>query len=267
VNAPPDPLRAPSLRLRALESLALVEMWGAVPTMPLVALAGTGDGHPVLVLPGFTSSDNATWYLRNVLGAKRYAVSGWGLGSNVGPHPRIVRGMQRRLLDLAAEHGRAVSIVGWSLGGVYARELARAHPTVVRGVITLASPFRLRDADSSSAQRLYRRVGPRHDAFPGRRDREHERQPMPVPATSIYTRTDGVVRWHSCIDEVGPTSENIEVRGTHSGLGFNAAALLAIADRLAQPERTWQRFEPPRPFRHLYPTPASWEPRWATETA
>jgi pimeloyl-ACP methyl ester carboxylesterase len=265
VSAPPLPLRAPSLRLLALENLAFVEALAAVPSLSVLAYAKQGDGHPVLVLPGFTSSDNGTWYLRTVLRAKGHDMHGWGLGSNIGPHPRIVRGMQRRLFDLSDRHGRAVSLVGWSLGGIYARELARFHPSLVRSVVTLSSPFRLRDGDRSSAQALYRRLGPRDDPFPGRRDFEHDRQPLPVPSTSIYTRTDGVVRWHACIDEVGPASENVEVRGTHTGLGVNAAALLVVADRLAQPPGQWRPFRPPRPLAPLYPRPASWEPRWMSE--
>jgi pimeloyl-ACP methyl ester carboxylesterase len=263
--APRLPLRPPSLSLRALENLALVEAWAALPSLPLLTWAPQGDGHPVLVLPGFTSSDNGTWYLRNVLRAKGYSAHRWGLGVNVGPHPRIVRGVQRRLLALSDQHGRAVSLVGCSLGGVYARELARAYPDQIRQVVTLGSPFRMRAPDSSSAQGLYRRLAPRQDPFAGRRDHEHLREPVPVPTTSIYTRTDGVVRWHACIDEIGTTSENIEVRGTHTGLGVNAAALLAVADRLAQPDGAWQPFRPPRLLGHLYPEPASWEPRWATE--
>lgn len=267
MTAPPIPLAAPAWRLRALENLAAVELWSAVPTLPLVGLARCGDGHAVLVLPGFTSSDSGTWYLRNVLRMKRFDAHGWGLGTNVGPHPRVVRAMQRRLLALADRTGRSVSLVGWSLGGIYARELARSHPDHVRVVVTLGSPFHLRDDDRSSAELLYRRLAPRRDPFPGRLHREHHRDPMPVPTTSIYTRTDGVVRWHACIDETGPTSENIEVRGTHSGLGFNAAALLAVVDRLAQPAETWRPFTPPLAVRHLYPAPASWEPRWLSETA
>jgi pimeloyl-ACP methyl ester carboxylesterase len=267
MTAPPLPLAAPSLRLRALENLAVLELWGAVPTLPVVGLAAQGDGHPVLVLPGFTSSDTPTWYLRSVLRMKGFASHGWGLGTNVGPHPRIIRGMVRRLHALADRNDQAVSLVGWSLGGIYARELARAHPELVRTVVTLGSPFRLRDDDRSTAQLLYRRLAPRDDPFPGRRAHEHHREPMPVPTTSIYTRTDGVVRWHACIDEVSRTSENIEVRGTHSGLGFNASALLAVVDRLAQPVGAWRRFEPPRLLRPLYPAPATWQPRWLSETA
>lgn len=254
-------LRPPSLRLRLLENLSLVEALTAVPSLPLLALVPHGDGHPVLVIPGFTASDAGTRFLRGVLSAKGYAAERWGLGTNVGPHPRIVRGIQRRLLTLSERHGRSVSIVGWSLGGVYARELARAYPDHVRTVVTLGSPFRMREPDSSTGQALYRRLGPRRDPFTGRRHDEHMRGPLPVPTTSVYTRTDGVVRWHACIDEIGPTSENVEVRGTHTGLGVNPAVLVVVTDRLAQREGEWRPFRRPCALAHLYPTPASWEPQ------
>jgi hypothetical protein len=87
---------------------------------------------------------------------------------------------------------------------------------------------------------------------------EDERVPLTVPATSIYSRTDGVVRWHTCIDTQGPLKENIEVRGSHSGLGFNPAVLYVIANRLAQPEDDWRPFEAPPFLRRLFPRPAVW---------
>ncbi len=256
------PLRPPPARLRALEAAALFEAWVALPTLPILGWAPRGDGHPVLVIPGFTATDDTTWYLRRVLRAMGYSVHRWRLGRNIGPHADVVRGLRRRLDELADGHGRAVSIVGWSLGGIYARELARAHPDRVRMVVTLGSPFRMRAADASTAQPLYRRLAPRRDPFAGRGSFEHQREPVPVPTTSVYTRTDGVVRWHACIDTAGSQTENVEVYGTHSGLGFNSAALFAAANRLAQPEGAWRPFQPPLVLRHLYPAPASWERRW-----
>jgi hypothetical protein len=103
-------------------------------------------------------------------------------------------------------------------------------------------------------------VAPRRDPFPGRALAEDRRPPLDVPATAIYTRTDGIVRWHACIEADGPRRESIEVRGTHSGLGFNLAAIVAITDRLAQPEDQWAPFRPPPPLRYLFPRPASWRP-------
>ena len=259
------PLRAPPARLRLLETAAVLEAGAALATLPILGWAPRGDGHPVLVIPGFTATDDSTWYLRRVLRAKGYSVHRWRLGRNIGPHTNVVRGLRRRVGDLADDHGQAVSIVGWSLGGIYARELARADADHVRSVVTLGSPFRLRASDGSTAQPLYRRLAPQRDPFAGRGTLEHQREPVPVPTTSIYTRTDGVVRWHACIDTAGPETENVEVYGTHSGLGYNSAALLVAADRLAQPVGGWRPFEPPRILQHLFPAPASWERRWDDE--
>ena len=169
-------------------------------------------------------------------------------------------GIRRRIEEVHDRHGTKVSLVGWSLGGIYARELARDHADAVRQVITLGSPFRFRDGDRSSASGWYDLVAPRLDPFPGRATAEEARPPLTVPATAIYTRTDGIVRWHACIEAAGPRRESIEVRGTHSGLGFNLAAIVAITDRLAQPEGTWSPFRPPAALRYLYRRPVSWRP-------
>ena len=186
--------------------------------LPILRRAPRGDGHPVIVLPGLTASDRSTRPLRWFLRDRGYFVHGWQLGTNMGPDERVLTGLRKRMADLSDRHGRPISIVGWSLGGIYAREIARATPATVRQVITLGSPFRLAD---------------------GRRGRHG---PPPVPATAVYTRTDGVVPWQSCIEYPGQRHESIEVKGSHTGLGHNPAVLLVIADRLAQPEGTWSRF-------------------------
>jgi hypothetical protein len=126
----------------------------------------------------------------------------------------------------------------------------------VRQVITLGSPFRLREGDRTNASALADRLAHRFvamsedAALP-----EDERRPLTVPVTNIYTRTDGVVRWHVCIDTEGPQRENIEVRGSHTGLGHNPAVVVAITDRLAQREGEWRPFRPPRHLAQLYPRP------------
>ena len=242
----------------------MVEYATFLAAAPLFTATQRGESHPVLVLPGFTASDRSTQPLRSVLRDKGHSVHGWGLGPNVGPHPHVLEGLQRRVVELRDRYGAPVSLVGWSLGGIYAREIARAQPEQVRMVITLGSPYRFRTGDRGHASELYSAVAPERDPFPGRHLAEEDRPPLPVPSTSIYTRTDGIVRWPGCIDRDGPQRENIEVIGTHSGLGFNLAALIAISDRLAQPTGTWKPFRPPLALRHLFPKPASWrasEPR------
>lgn len=250
----------PAAWLRALESRAVFELGAVAAASPWLRMIGRGDNHPVLILPGFLAGDSSTAPLRSVLQGQGYWVHGWRLGRNLGPTPMVVDGLIERLHSLHDRHGRPVSLIGWSLGGIYARRLVHRFPDLVRDVITLGSPFRITAADRSAASGLYERLRPTHaigveDVLAGA-----AAEPLAVPSTAIYTRTDGVVRWWQCLESVGPTTENIEVRGSHSGLGFNPAVIIAISDRLAQRPGAWRPFRPPRGLRHLYPRPADWRP-------
>jgi hypothetical protein len=135
--------------------------------------------------------------------------------------------------------------------------MARERPDNIRQVITVVAPFRFRPGDRGNASGVYDIVGPRREPFVGRDAPEHERPALTVPVTSIYTRNDGIVPWHSCIEIAGPRCENIEVIATHSGAGWNMLTAIAVADRLAQGDE-WAPFRPPRPLRPLFPRPASW---------
>ena len=253
------PVDPPSTLLTWLEQRALFELGAFAAASPFLRLLGRGDRHPVLVLPGFTASDRSTVPLRWFLRGQGYWVHGWRLGRNLGPTPRIMAGVEERLIEIHDRHQRNVSIIGWSLGGIYARELARKHPEIVRQVITLGTPFRLTDRDHSAAEPLWHQAEPYFiEDMTAFRTQEHHKAPLIVPATAIYTRTDGVVRWQSCIEAPGPRRENIEVHGSHSGLGVNPAVLVAVADRLAQREGQWKPFSPPCGARALFPRPADW---------
>jgi pimeloyl-ACP methyl ester carboxylesterase len=199
-----------------------------------------GDGHPVLVLPGLLAGDFSTQPLRRFLRLLCYDARGWKLGINRGPTDQLRGNLEARLEHLVSRHTRRVSLVGWSLGGIYARELARAHPEKVRQVITLATPFR--DISATHAARL---VALR----PGGRplSEAHElraalRRPIPVPTTSIYSRSDGIVAWRSCLEDEGGERENVEVETSHTGMGFHPSVLEVIADRLAQAEGSWRPY-------------------------
>src|SRR5215472_954820 len=160
--------------------------------------------------------------------------------------------MQERLASLFRASGRKVSVIGWSLGGIFARELARRAPEQVRAVVTLGSPF-AGAPRASNAWQLYERVSERRvDDHPWR---AQMKTPPPVPATAIFSRSDGIVAWQGCLEQEGPTAENIEVEGSHCGLGHNPVALYAIADRLAQPEGRWQRFDRGGLRSFVYPDP------------
>jgi pimeloyl-ACP methyl ester carboxylesterase len=256
-------VRAPAAWRQFLEQRVLFEVGALAAASPYLRCLGRGDRHPVLVLPGFTAGDASTTALRWSLRSWGYWAHGWHLGANLGATPTVVAGLQDRVEQIHQRHGARVSIIGWSLGGLYARELARLHPEKIRLVITLGSPFRMVEGDRSTASWLADRVMPvdarEASALMRMSEREQLKPPIPVPSTAIYTRTDGVVRWHTCIDTADDTHENIEVRGTHSGLGINPSVLYAIADRLGQPEDEWRPFVPPLFLRAAYPRPVSWE--------
>jgi pimeloyl-ACP methyl ester carboxylesterase len=240
-----DSARRPGWALLLLEGRAVLEVAAVLAAYPLLRQAPRGDGHPVLVLPAFMTSDFSTRVLRSFLRDRDYTAHGWKLGLNRGPTPETVAHLVQRLHELRKRYDRRVSVIGWSLGGVYARELARAFPAEVRQVITLATPFRNLEAVNVPAFVLARRrPHPDEAAF-----RERLRLPLAVPLTAIYSRTDGIVSWRSCVAEPGAQSESIEVASSHLGIGHHPVVLLTIADRLAQPEAAWQPFRRPAGWR------------------
>ena len=155
-----------------------------------------------------------------------------------------------QIRSLHARTGQPVSLVGWSRGGIIAREAARAAPEAVRMVITLGSPFAAPAASNVGV--FWRRLT--GETLPASTEQLRALSaPLPVPSTSIYSRSDGVVAWRACRQAEGALSENVEVRGSHIGLGFNPAALWVVADRLAQPIGTWTLFRPSGRVAALFP--------------
>lgn len=248
-----QPIAPPSRLLLWAEGRAAFEAAASVTLWPLLRLVPRGDGHPVLVLPGLLAGDDSTGLLRRYIKYRGYDVHGWGQGRNLGPRPGVERGMSNLLRRLADDSGRKVTLIGWSLGGAYARMLASEHADMVRAVVTLGSPV-AGDTHASNAWRVYEAVSG-HKASPDERWERITRTP-PVPTTSIYSRTDGVVAWQCSLERPGPQTENIEVQASHLGLGFNPAVLYAVADRLAQPEGGWKPFDRSRLGPLIYPTPA-----------
>ncbi|MBX7526258.1 alpha/beta hydrolase [Qipengyuania sp. 1NDH10] len=210
---------------------------------PLMSGLPRGDGHGVLVLPGFMASDYSTRPLRRLLSDLGYDAVGWKLGRNVRVDNARIDAMLACVEELHDRTGRPISIVGWSLGGVFARELAKMAPDKVRLVISLGSPI-TDDRRHTNATRLFEYLnGKEPEPMQGGSFRSLAEAP-PVPTTSILTRTDGVVHWRGSV-QCGDREdcENIEVVASHCGLGVNPAVVYAVADRLAQEEGDWKRFE------------------------
>ena len=255
--APTMQIRAPSALLALTElPRALAELGSLSLAAPLLASAPKGDGHPVLVLPGFVASDASTAVLRRYLKQLGYDTHAWELGRNLGPRAigREGEKLVERLRVVHETTGEKVSLVGWSLGGVMARLLARRAPDAIRQVITLGSPF----AGSPKASNVWRAyellTGQKIDDAHTKAQLAEVSAPPPVPATAIYSREDGVVAWQNCLEPAGPESENIQVHGSHLGLGVNPAVLYAIADRLAQPMDDWHPFAAKGLMGLMYPS-------------
>lgn len=247
-------LRAPSLFLMLAEARGWFEFNSSLMLSPLLMSAPKGDGHPVLALPGFLASDLSMAPMRRYLKALGYDTYAWNMGRNLGGVARkrgALHDLAKRIHDAT---GRKVSVVGWSLGGVYARDLALQAPEMVRSVITLGSPF-ADDIRATNATRLYEALsGESVDDVP--EIRNAIAGDLPVPASSIYSRTDGIVNWRTSVLRPSATAENIEVHfASHIGLGVNPAALWAVADRLAQPEGEFRQFDRSGPFTIAYAPP------------
>ena len=246
-------MKPPSKLLLLSECRALAELALGLASIPAFAAAPKGDGHTVLVLPGFLTSDRSTEFLRRVLSGLGLNAVGWEMGRNLGG----LYGMRQKLRDRVAAlkrdtGGGKISVVGWSLGGVYARDLALSLPDMIRDVITLGSPFS-GDLRANNVGRLYDVVSGESvdDARP--EDVAALAGDLPVPATSIYSRTDGIVHWRTSQVRAHETAENIEVLGaSHLGLGVNPAVVWAVADRLAQPEGAFKPFARRGPFSLAY---------------
>lgn len=237
----------------ALEARAPWEHGVMFVAQPLLSMAPKGDGHPVLVLPMMFGSDLSTLPLRSFIAGRGYAASTWDQGLNLGPRSGVFETCLERLSELRRAHGRRVSLVGWSLGGLFARAMALEAPDDVRLVICLGTPI---SSDPAPEQiwRFYERCTGDSMGLP-----DHLTgldQPLPVPATSIFSRSDGILPWQDSIEPYSPSGESIEVESSHLGLGVHPLALYAIADRLAQPEGQWRPFDRGGLLSWLYRDPA-----------
>ncbi|NLR71987.1 alpha/beta hydrolase [Novosphingobium sp. ERN07] len=222
---------------------------------PMLLRAPAGDGHPVMVLPGFATNDAMTGLLRAYLAKLGYAVFPWDLGWNLDQHSAGENGehLAERIEAIAQLTGRKVSLVGWSLGGVIAREAARRDHGALRQVVTLGSPF-TGNPRATSLTTLYELLTGNKvssDETAARYARGHD--PLPVPSSAIFSRSDGITAWENCVSQIDPQTENIEVHCSHFGFVSNPGVFWAVADRLALPEGQWAPFVPKGPFAGFFP--------------
>jgi pimeloyl-ACP methyl ester carboxylesterase len=257
-------LKPPSRLFWLAEYRSIGELGLSLLFAPLLLSARRGDGHPVLTLPGLLASDVSTNLMRDYLRRLGYDTHAWELGRNLGGIYRMRSALHERVRGIREKTGRKVTLVGWSLGGVYARLLAQDAPGLIRSVITLGSPFS-RSPDASNVHRFYELLtgeGPSAEERAARTLFPHEfdriADDLQMPSTSIFSKLDGIVDWRASVLRPNERTENIEVIGaSHIGLGVNPAVLWAIADRLAQREGEFAPFARRGPFTLAYGRPAS----------
>jgi pimeloyl-ACP methyl ester carboxylesterase len=229
--AVPDPTEPPSVRTGLAElgsGLAAIRLVGATPRLLSVP---RGDGHTVVDIPGWKAPELSGAPLRAYLRALGYDARGWGFGTNTGDPRRDVERLTRQVLHRVGASGSPVSLVGWSLGGVIAREVARREPGAIRQVITYGTPV-VGGARFTAVARAYGAAdSSAADAVAKRLDAE---SPISVPLTAVFTKRDGIVAWQACIDHRTPRAEHVEVASTHIGMGLDPDVWELIARRLAR---------------------------------
>lgn len=224
-------LRAPSKLLLLLELRAWAELGAYYLQQRVLRSLPRGDGHPVMIIPGFGASDRSTRPLRALLNGLGYSAHGWGQGRNLGMRSGLRDALSTRLRELHEAHGK-VTLIGWSLGGVFVREMARHQPALVRRVITLGSPIN----GHPNANNVYSLFMLANRKNPPKLDWEgfqKRRLAPPVPCVAIHSKSDGIVHWECSREEEADNTQNIEVRSSHFGLGFNPSVLRVIVEQLA----------------------------------
>jgi pimeloyl-ACP methyl ester carboxylesterase len=239
------PIRAPHWMLLGTEPVRAAIEYLRMRSMNIASLP-RGDGHPVVIFPGLGANEYSTRPLVRLCRQLGYAANDWGRGFNTGPRGDVgawLDDLARHVATLSAPHTRSMSLIGWSLGGFYAREVAKRLNGRVRQVITVGTPFAGK-AEHTNAAWIYRLVNGRAPAF-DEALLERFRTPPDVPTTSVFSRRDGIVAWEACLQYGGRCAENIEVDGSHCGIGWNPRVFAIVADRLSQPEHAWSPYTTP----------------------
>lgn len=239
-----DEIKKPSWAFGLTEGIrAAVELGWYLPYRLFSKNNESGDGHPVLILPGFMASDFSTIPLRSFIHKLGYKVYGWGEGRNFA-HADYIEMLNQKLERIYQKHKEPITIIGWSLGGIYARQLAKHDPTIVRQIIVMGSPFKgvIR---ANNAFWMYELLKKSKIVSDDLDQALLDDIPLPanVPTTAIFTKEDGVVPWELCLEEEDEWHQNIQVRGSHLGLGVNPLVLQIIADRLPLEKDHWKYFE------------------------
>lgn len=248
-RAKDSPIHRPSIALLGTEPWrAAVEFFAHKLNAPCISGSGGGDGHPVVIFPGLGTDGSAVAPMRTHCEALGYDAFDWGEGFNTGPKGEVDHWLSQlasRVSISLGSYDQSATFIGWSLGGLYARELAKLLKGQVRQVITIATPFNA-TRDHTNVGWLYRLLGGEAASFDSALTARLKRAP-PVPTTSIYSRRDGVVAWQTCLhDKPSAHVQDIEIYSSHIGMSWNNATLKIVGDRLSQKPGKW------RPYRNEF---------------
>ena len=245
-------MQPPPLGLALTEAhRALAEMASLMYSRSFLRKMPAGDGHGVVLLPGFLGDDGYNAPLRRYLNRMGYAAEGWSQGRNLGPRGDVLENTLDYIKGVAKRTGGKVTLIGHSLGGIYARELAKEAPEQVRQVVTLGSPFGEGRDTASYPRRLFYALNPQDEISI---DQYALAEPPPVPTTAVYSKGDGVVNWLTCFQHGRHAhTQNVQVWGSHCGLTINPMVWFLLAERLAQPDGKWKPFRSSTWRRLFYP--------------
>jgi pimeloyl-ACP methyl ester carboxylesterase len=204
----------------------------------------TGDGHPVVFIPGFMTGNSSLYFLRRVLKDRDHKCIRWSQNQNLGITEDIVEKTAHQINEIAWETGQTVSLVGQSLGGSIARVVANEVPDAVRSVITLGSPINGLAGVLDKVKQLYdlRTVGTKGAIEAWESFYTQVVNNPPMPSTSIYSKNDGIVQWGESLVIETDNSENVEVNSSHLCMGFDIDVMRIVANRLSQPEGQWTKY-------------------------
>ncbi len=242
------PIERPSLALFGVEPWRAAYEFASHRIRPAQGNTGDGDGHPVIILPGMGTDGTVVAPMRKHCKSLRYRALDWGRGFNRGPQGDVdtwLADLKAHVTEMLSGFNQSATFIGWSLGGIYARELAKSMGPRVRQVITIGTPFNA-SADHTNVGRIFRLLSGSAPSFTAAMSARLRIAPT-VPTTSIYSKSDGVVAWQTCRHAVESRCvQDPEVHGSHVGLGWNRAVLNIVGDRLAQAPGRWQRYAPER---------------------
>ena len=228
------------------EPLGFAELLNVFSTWPILEGLPEAHGQPVMVIPGLTTGDISTVIIRSFLNSKNFSAYGWELGINLDYTQKLEDKLIDRVDEIAQKHGQKVALIGWSLGGITTRILAKHAPENISQVFSLGGPFTNLKGDTHVSWWGELVAGRKIEDFNQQWAEDAAAQPS-MPSTSIYSKTDGMVSWEYCVDwNTGPQTQNIEVLCNHLGFGFNPVVWMIIHDRLMQEEGKWELFDEAR---------------------